>query len=37
LECEEDDRGFKEGAGEDLQDDGQPQQYKKNGKQKRTT
>jgi hypothetical protein len=31
-ECEQAGRGFKEGTGEDLQDDGQPQRYKKNGK-----
>jgi hypothetical protein len=31
-ECEEVGQGFKEGVGEDLQDDEQPQRYKKNGK-----
>jgi hypothetical protein len=31
-ECEETGRGFKERTGEDLQDDGQPQRYKKNEK-----
>jgi hypothetical protein len=37
LECEEAGRGFKEGTGEDLQDDEQPQRHKKNRKQKQTT
>jgi hypothetical protein len=30
--CEEAGRGSKEGTGEDLQEDGQPQRYKKNRK-----